>query len=103
MGRGGQMVASGIDLCIEAGWALQIHGANGSGKTTLLRVLAGLMPPAGGQVSWYGANVRAHPEKFRRDLAFVGHANGVNDDLTVLENLRFTTLLGAGSGSYNFV
>jgi heme exporter protein A len=95
LGRGGQMIVCGIDLRVEAGWALQIHGANGSGKTTLLRVLAGLLPPAVGQVCWRGANVRVHPERFRHDLAFVGHTNGVSDDLTVLENLRFASLLGA--------
>jgi heme exporter protein A len=95
LGRGGQMIVSGLDLRVEAGWALQIHGANGSGKTTLLRVLAGLLPPAVGQVCWHGANVHAHPARLRRDLAFVGHANGVSDDLTVLENLRFASLLGA--------
>lgn len=95
LGRGGQMIVSGLDLRVQAGWALQIHGANGSGKTTLLRVLAGLLPPAVGQVCWHGANVHAHPARLRRDLAFVGHANGVSDDLTVLENLRFASLLGA--------
>jgi heme exporter protein A len=98
LGRGGQMIVCGIDLRVEAGWALQIHGANGSGKTTLLRVLAGLLPPAVGQVCWHGANVRVHPERFRHDLAFVGHTNGVSDDLTVLENLRFASLLGRTRG-----
>jgi heme exporter protein A len=94
--RGSQMIVETTGFGVEAGWALQIHGANGSGKTTLLRVLAGLMPPDAGRVCWHGANVRAQPARFRRDLAYVGHANGVSDDLTVLENIRFAMRLGAG-------
>ena len=92
--RGGQMIVSGVDLTLEAGWGLQIHGANGSGKTTLLGALAGLLPLARGSVYWRGDNVCHAPRQFRRDLAFVGHANGVSDDLTVQENIRFSALLG---------
>ncbi|RFU49010.1 heme ABC exporter ATP-binding protein CcmA [Paraburkholderia sp. DHOC27] len=99
LGRGARLIVSGIDLQIDAGWALQIHGANGSGKTTLLRVLAGLLRPAAGRIHWRGVDVRTQPASLRRDLAFLGHANGVSDDLTVLENLRFAALLGAGTGN----
>ncbi len=97
--RGNRMIVHGIDLNIEAGWALQVHGANGSGKTTLLSALAGLLPPSRGKVRWHGEDVRTRPRRFRRDLAYMGHSNGVSDDLTVLENIRFATLLGAGAAS----
>ncbi len=92
--RGGRTIVSGIDLSIEPGWALQIHGANGSGKTTLLSALAGLLPLARGRVCWRGDDVRRASRQFRSALAYVGHANGVSDDLTVLENIRFAALLG---------
>ncbi|WP_233802225.1 cytochrome c biogenesis heme-transporting ATPase CcmA [Paraburkholderia sp. HP33-1] len=96
--RGGRTIVSGIDLSIEAGWALQIHGANGSGKTTLLGAFAGLLPLTRGRVCWRGEDVRSVPRQFRRALAFVGHSNGVSDDLTVQENLRFSALLGEAGG-----
>jgi len=41
-----------IDFTIERGERHLILGANGAGKTTLLRVLAGLVPPLAGEVSW---------------------------------------------------
>ncbi|CAB3778975.1 Cytochrome c biogenesis ATP-binding export protein CcmA [Paraburkholderia caffeinitolerans] len=97
--RGGRTIVSGIDLSIEPGWALQIHGANGSGKTTLLGALAGLLPLAKGRVCWRGDDVRRAPRRFRSELAYVGHANGVSDDLTVLENIRFAALLGTADVS----
>lgn len=98
LGRGERMVVNELGFEIEAGWALQIHGSNGCGKTTLLRALAGLLPPAAGSVRWRGMNVHAQPERFRRERAYVGHSNGLSDDLTVLENLRFAALLGVSPG-----
>ncbi len=99
LARGGQMIVNRFNAEIESGWALQIHGANGSGKTTLLRLFAGLLLPATGSVSWHGVNVHTEPQPFRRDLAYVGHTNGVSDDLSVLENLRFSALIGANATS----
>jgi len=48
--RGGVVVRSGIDLDVAEGEALAIGGANGSGKSTLALTLAGLLPPADGEV-----------------------------------------------------
>jgi iron complex transport system ATP-binding protein len=39
-----------LSLTIPTGSLFGILGPNGSGKTTLLRVLAGILPPAGGRV-----------------------------------------------------
>ncbi|USX06118.1 heme ABC exporter ATP-binding protein CcmA [Paraburkholderia fungorum] len=94
LGRGGREIVDGVGFDIEAGWALQIHGSNGCGKTTLLRALAGLLQPASGSIRWRGVSVHAQPERFRRERAYVGHSNGLSDDLSVLENLRFAALLG---------
>jgi heme exporter protein A len=96
LGRGQRLIINGLAFEIGPGWALQIHGSNGCGKTTLLRALAGLLPPAAGSVRWRGLNVLSQPERFRRERAYVGHSNGLSDDLTVLENLRFAALLGVG-------
>lgn len=98
LGRGDRMIVDGVGFEIEPGSALQIHGSNGCGKTTLLRALAGLLPPAAGSVRWRGMNVQAQPERFRRERAYVGHSNGLSDDLSVLENLRFAALLGVNLG-----
>jgi iron complex transport system ATP-binding protein len=39
-----------LELTLQPGQCWAILGANGSGKTTLLHTLAGLLPPAGGEV-----------------------------------------------------
>ncbi|BAN28098.1 heme ABC exporter ATP-binding protein CcmA [Caballeronia insecticola] len=93
--RGQRTIVAGVDLHVDGGAALVIHGANGSGKSSLIAALAGLLPPVAGHVMWRGADVRDDPARFRRDLAYLGHADGFNGDLSVAENLRFAALIGA--------
>ncbi|MDF2560698.1 MAG: transporter ATP-binding protein [Microbacterium sp.] len=47
----GRPVATGIDLDVRAGQALAITGPNGAGKSTLGLTLAGLLPPAAGDLT----------------------------------------------------
>jgi ABC-2 type transport system ATP-binding protein len=45
-----RLVVQGVSFELRAGQALGVVGSNGSGKTTLLRTIAGLVPPAAGEV-----------------------------------------------------
>ncbi|SAL66130.1 nodulation ABC transporter NodI [Caballeronia udeis] len=92
--RAGQMLFKDIAFDVGAGQVLQIHGPNGSGKTTLLRVLAGLLQPSAGTVRWRGKDAHARPDVWRQSLAYLGHLNGISDDLTAAENLSFSSVLG---------
>jgi len=77
-----------LDFALPRGRALWVRGRNGSGKTTLLRVLAGLRQPDEGAVRWLtGAASCAAP--ILRSHLYIGHANALKDDMTVLESLRF--------------
>jgi len=49
VGRGGEAVASGLAVSIEAGRALAVVGRNGVGKSTLALTLAGLLAPVAGE------------------------------------------------------
>jgi len=46
--RGGREIFAGLDLDVASGQALAVTGANGAGKSSLLRMIAGLLPLAGG-------------------------------------------------------
>lgn len=94
--RGDWPLFGGVDFALGAGEALRVAGANGSGKTSLLRMLAGLSSPASGELRWHGLRIGAARAAFHRDLVYVGHANGVKDDLSACENLALACALGGG-------
>lgn len=82
------MLFSGLTFSAENGTLLRIAGPNGTGKTSLLRIMCGLLEPTAGEVRWRGGNIRRLREEYWKDLVYIGHLNGVKDDLTVRENLR---------------
>ncbi|MBS0451237.1 MAG: cytochrome c biogenesis heme-transporting ATPase CcmA [Proteobacteria bacterium] len=87
--RGGRRVFEGIGFELRPGELLQVLGANGSGKTSLLRVLGGLLPADEGELCWGGEPVRGGQGEFLQAVAYLGHTNGIDADLSGAENLRF--------------
>lgn len=87
--RGEQPLFSGISFDVSAGELLWVEGRNGAGKTSLLRILCGLSPAEAGTVRWQGEDTRGARDSLLQDTLFLAHANGLKDDLTVAENLRF--------------
>ena len=96
--RGSRRLFDNLSFQLGPRQALRILGENGSGKTSLLRIVAGLAPAESGDIAWSGKPVAALGEEYRRQLAFLGHANALKDDLTPLENLKLALAL-AGIGT----
>ena len=91
--RGGRLLFAGLNAALGAGEAVALTGRNGAGKTTLLRVVAGLLRPDAGQVSFGDldpADVRA------TGVHLVGHQDGMKAARTAGEELRFWTAWGGG-------
>lgn len=86
--RGGHLIFRGLGFCLPPGGFLLLKGANGSGKTSLIKILAGLMPPASGAVTWDGEPVHKS-SKFKKELTYIGHRNAVKLECTVDENVLF--------------
>ncbi|MDQ3666855.1 MAG: cytochrome c biogenesis heme-transporting ATPase CcmA [Acidobacteriota bacterium] len=86
--RGDRRLFRDVNFALSPGSLLQVQGPNGSGKTSLLRLLCGLLAPAEGQIRWQGANIRALGEDYFTSLSYIGHRNGLKEELTPIENLR---------------
>lgn len=85
--RGDRILFSGLSFSLQQGEILQVNGPNGSGKTTLLRALCGLMTPSRGEIIWRNSRIQALGEEYLQEIVYLGHLNGIKDDLTALENL----------------
>lgn len=86
--RAGEWLFKDLDFECRHAQLLWLRGPNGSGKTSLLRILAGLSQADEGRIS-----TPADASAFRQKLVYIGHTNGLKDDLTALESLDFLTRL----------
>jgi heme exporter protein A len=86
--RGGRTLFQGLSFSLASGELLEVSGPNGSGKTSLLRMLCGLLSPAAGEILWQGTNISSLKEEYLKDVAYLGHTNGVKAELSPWENLR---------------
>lgn len=87
--RGERLLFKGMNFTLGTGELLLVQGGNGQGKTSLLRLLTGLSRPEDGEVRWNGTPINKTRETYHAAMVYLGHTNGVKDDLNPVENLRF--------------
>ena len=91
--RSERLLFKGLSFGLSASQLLLVQGGNGQGKTSLLRLLTGLGRPDAGEVRWRGEPIARCRDRYHREMAYLGHANGIKDDLNPVENLRFHVAL----------
>jgi len=86
---GGIRAVRGINLTVDEGELVALIGANGAGKSTTLRAICGLVPVAGGSISYAGRDMTGTPsyELVRQRLVMVPEGRGIFGQLTIEENL----------------
>ncbi len=83
--RGERLLFTGLTFAVEAGECLVVTGPNGAGKTSLLRILAGLLRPAAGAVTFEPDGGMPVGESSH----FVGSREALKPTLTVREHVTF--------------
>jgi lipooligosaccharide transport system ATP-binding protein len=85
----------GISFDVEPGETYGLLGPNGAGKTSTMRMLAGLSPITGGSLRVAGLDVARDSRAVRAFLGVVTQSDGLDEDLTVRQNLEvFGYLVG---------
>lgn len=77
-----------VSFSVSCGEIFGLLGPNGSGKTTLFRILSTLMPVTSGTVRVLGHDLTTEVKAVRGLLGVVFQHPGLDDKLTVVENLR---------------
>lgn len=91
--RADRVLFEDLSLTVAAGDLVEITGPNGSGKSTLLRIIAGLGQAFSGNFLWQGLPAAQQRQQMHAHTLYIGHSVGVKSNLTVLENLRWSTEL----------
>ncbi|MDB5363186.1 MAG: transporter ATP-binding protein [Rhodospirillales bacterium] len=82
-------ILKGVSLSVGAGEIVSIIGPNGAGKSTCLKVIAGLLAPRRGSVTFKGHEIAGLPARRTAalGLAYVAQENNVFPSLSIQENL----------------
>lgn len=83
-----------VDLKLKEGSLMTIYGKSGAGKSTLLMLLAGLIAPDRGKVSygdkiWLDTDNKISLSPQKREIGFVFQEYALFPNMTVEENLRY--------------
>ncbi|UCD26798.1 MAG: ABC transporter ATP-binding protein [Candidatus Bathyarchaeota archaeon] len=87
-----------LDIEVEKGEFISIHGQSGAGKTTLLNLIGGLDKPTSGNVVVFGHDLGTYDEDFLATfrcayVGFVFQSYNLISTLTAFENVAFAVEL----------
>ena len=77
-----------INFELRAGQHALIKGQNGSGKTSLLRAICGFSELTKGDIKWNKMPIDDIDSVFQEDIAYLGHKNGLINEISVSDNLK---------------
>ncbi|WP_428622799.1 ABC transporter ATP-binding protein, partial [Sedimenticola sp.] len=78
-----------VSFDVAAGEVFGLLGANGAGKTTTFRMLCGLLPVSGGELSVAGVDLRRAAATARARIGYMSQKFSLYENLTVQQNLEF--------------
>ncbi len=77
-----------LDLEVRAGECVGLLGPNGAGKSTFIGCLYGVVVRDGGELSVFGEDPAFRARAIKRRIGVVPQENALDEELTVLENMR---------------
>ena len=95
----------GVDLSVDEGDFIVVHGSSGSGKTTLLLALGGMLRPTSGTVVFrdknlYRLSALGRNQDRKRHLGFIFQKFFLLPYLTAFDNIRVALALRRYQGNH---
>ena len=86
---GRRKAVSRVSLSLKAGDILGLLGPNGAGKSTLLGMMATLVAPTSGAVTYGGFSSKDRGQEIRSRIGVLAHELHLYPELTARQNLEF--------------
>lgn len=88
-----------INIELQPGQRVLVQGDNGSGKSTLLKIVAGLLSPDKGKLTFQGYSITSSQAQYFNQMSYLGHQNSLKKSLTPIENIHELLALGNTNAS----
>lgn len=86
------LALSNINLELEGG-VIGLLGSNGAGKSTLMKMIATVLRPSGGTITWNGKDIYKNGDELRHNLGYLPQNFGVFPNLNAVEFLTYMAAL----------
>ncbi len=86
-----------LSFSFKSGDFIGIMGGSGSGKSTLMNMLSGKLPLDQGKVLINGISVHEQDEHIKKMIGYVPQDDLLIEELTVFQNLYYSSLLSLGN------
>lgn len=86
-----QMVLDSINMTIKKGKIYGIIGPNGAGKTTIFKIIAGLVKPTAGKISFWGGTIK--PDMARKNISFMIENPYLEMGMSAYQNMKMLAIL----------
>ncbi len=81
-------VFKGVSFSLTSPASMAITGRNGAGKSTLVKIIAGVLSPTRGALSYAVDGKSITVDELKRHIGFVSPYLSLYDEFTALENLK---------------
>lgn len=86
--KGAKRLFHHLSFQLAPGERVLVQGANGAGKSTLLKIVAGLLTPDKGSITYQGYALHNETANYFNEMSYLGHQNGLKKALTPFENVQ---------------
>jgi ABC-2 type transport system ATP-binding protein len=79
----------GVSFEVKKGEVFALIGPNGAGKTTTLRIIATLLTPSDGKITFMGKDLRKESDFVRENISYLPEEAGAYKNMRGIDYLRF--------------